>query len=528
MAGENPKYISVRSRMKAFSFNLIIVIIYLVIGAAIIMAIEKPLEKDGRKATWEKLGTLKIDGGIPLNADHPNAAKFRETLAGDIGCSIKEPGSDYDFDFTGSLFFALTVVTTIGYGNFVPADGVGQFFVAVYSILGLSIILNFMFQSSTIWVELVRGVMQRCCTRGAAASEEVDEFEADITFEKVNRSGSGAIDARELKRCLQYLHGDDSIDESIVAYCMMKADKDKKGSLDRDEFLNALLVYYQVKMELPQGASVLHTGVAVVGIFIWIMAWGVCISAQEGWTLRQGMWYGFVTLTTIGFGDLAPETHLGRLQAFGFIFLGLGMVTWLVSSVYEIWRKYHFWKLQRLYEKGIIGDKYLTVRGHVFRSPLGDPSRPLRWKGFFFQSNASRKPTLSREYQRLISTSGAPPPEPAATSSKKGPKEPISVGEDVELGHMGGDYKPLVDEGSSPRSKEKKDEPLSPRLKSSKKPGAKPREESSDALNGSRNKPESPPKRVKAKAAKKESSPKQDPLIPSEPSAPASPNGSDL
>ncbi|MDO5720000.1 MAG: potassium channel family protein [Actinomycetaceae bacterium] len=58
-------------------------------------------------------------------------------------------------------------------------------------------------------------------------------------------------------------------------------------------------------------------------------------------TFPEALWWAFVTITTVGYGDFAPVTHQGRLVATGMMIFGvalLGTVTatlasWLVESV---------------------------------------------------------------------------------------------------------------------------------------------------------------------------------------------------
>lgn len=48
---------------------------------------------------------------------------------------------------------------------------------------------------------------------------------------------------------------------------------------------------------------------------------------EPNFTFPDALWWSIVTLTTVGYGDLAPRTPLGRLIAVIIMFLGIGLLT---------------------------------------------------------------------------------------------------------------------------------------------------------------------------------------------------------
>ncbi|MBQ0719058.1 MAG: potassium channel family protein [Gammaproteobacteria bacterium] len=68
--------------------------------------------------------------------------------------------------------------------------------------------------------------------------------------------------------------------------------------------------------------------------FIVIVMAGILMSALEPNINGplEGIWWAWVTITTVGYGDVVPKTHAGRAFASIIIFLGLGLFAALTAS----------------------------------------------------------------------------------------------------------------------------------------------------------------------------------------------------
>lgn len=55
----------------------------------------------------------------------------------------------------------------------------------------------------------------------------------------------------------------------------------------------------------------------------------------EGWSWIDSLYFSVITLTTIGYGDFAPQTDLGKLFTIVYIILGLGIILTFINTVYK-------------------------------------------------------------------------------------------------------------------------------------------------------------------------------------------------
>lgn len=55
----------------------------------------------------------------------------------------------------------------------------------------------------------------------------------------------------------------------------------------------------------------------------------------EGWGLLDSLYFSVITLTTVGYGDLAPTTADGKVFTMLYIFAGIGIILGFVNTVAE-------------------------------------------------------------------------------------------------------------------------------------------------------------------------------------------------
>lgn len=64
-----------------------------------------------------------------------------------------------------------------------------------------------------------------------------------------------------------------------------------------------------------------------------VVVGGVLIHFAEGMKLSDGLWWAFVTTTTVGYGDISPSTGAGRAIAIVLMITGIGLLGTLTSTI---------------------------------------------------------------------------------------------------------------------------------------------------------------------------------------------------
>jgi len=67
-------------------------------------------------------------------------------------------------------------------------------------------------------------------------------------------------------------------------------------------------------------------------LLVLIVALGVVAGLVEGWSLQESVYFSFVSGLTIGYGDFAPKTLLGRALAITIGVSGV-LVTALIAAI---------------------------------------------------------------------------------------------------------------------------------------------------------------------------------------------------
>ncbi|XP_055053016.2 LOW QUALITY PROTEIN: potassium channel, subfamily K, member 7 [Misgurnus anguillicaudatus] len=128
-------------RAHALTFLIITYGLFIICGAVVFMILEEPEENDLVEQVRELKARFLADNRC-VEERSLDELLTKVLSASRRGVAVLKSDSDQcNFDFTSSLFFVITFLTTTGYGTTMPLSDEGRAFCVVYCLVGIPITL---------------------------------------------------------------------------------------------------------------------------------------------------------------------------------------------------------------------------------------------------------------------------------------------------------------------------------------------------------------------------------------------------
>ncbi|XP_052771281.1 uncoordinated protein 58-like isoform X1 [Mya arenaria] len=343
---------------------IIILIAYTALGAAIFMAVESYHEQKYKSNITDIRKNL-ITQLVQSVNQVQDVNKFRadtSKLLVDYESAIREAiKNDVTTDSTvevwtywGSLFFVWTVYTTIGYGNIYPVTGIGRVLTIVYASVGIPLALLLLAELGKVFtrgLKFLWAFVRRYYYTGyfrKVRSTLQDKYQVTKSdFKKTRSSSAPAL--------VEQAHVEAGEADSLKAKSLQSLDDEAAAAAagQRSRSSSKVVYGYEVDDEFN-----LPISIAIGILFVYIMLGATMYTIWEDWTFIESFYFVFVSLSTIGFGDVLPAHQKFFIISSIYMFVGLSLVSMCINVAIEFFNSMSKRAKQKMGEaKRKIGDK---------------------------------------------------------------------------------------------------------------------------------------------------------------------------
>ncbi|XP_024943239.1 two pore potassium channel protein sup-9 [Cephus cinctus] len=295
-----------------------LVVGYTIAGAFVFTAIEgkHSLKRSGDVARlryftasnlWEvTLEENTIRESVWRNRVRAILKKYQKDIVEAIRNGYDGTEDNKQWSFAGAFLYSLTVITTIGYGNISPRTEWGKVVTIVYAIAGMPLFLLYLSNIGDILARSFKWTYARCCLcrcrrkpRGAGAPPPRDA--ARMNQWQIVKVHGGELETSSIEQ----------EDSSSGGVAEDEEDEDEDDDDDEDSYD-------------PQQVTVPLT--LCLAIMVGYVCGGALLfSKWEVWDFLDGSYFCFISLSTIGFGDIVPGDEIYSSEGFELSFVFCSM-----------------------------------------------------------------------------------------------------------------------------------------------------------------------------------------------------------
>ncbi|NP_001177236.2 potassium channel subfamily K member 18 [Danio rerio] len=332
-------------------FLILSLVLYAVLGALVFRAIEYT---NPRNESEEILSIVQKVMEIVQN--HTDASEQKHLINKakyilDDYCYEKE--RDHGWTFFASLFFCCTVFTTVGYGRIYPLTSKGKVACVLYAMVGIPLMLLVISDVGDLLAVLLSKAYTRlnlffrrwighqswrlqshektsALPQAQADTDGTYKFNQDVVVLETTNNQQVIQTRSSIRRGSFQLRNNKEIFDRIIVRESFRI----KGTLSKSCSCPELDRVPTPKDELFNdiGQEMEQLDVPLLVILLMVFAYMViCSQILKCWEKQMdhsdAFYFTFITLTTIGFGDIVPEHPKFFMVTFLFIITGMAIMS---------------------------------------------------------------------------------------------------------------------------------------------------------------------------------------------------------
>ena len=212
-----------------------------------------------------------------------------------------------------TTYFVFITILTIGYGDVVPTTDAGKSYVIVFILVGAclgSVILGYVAE----WVLATQERVLEAVARRRARMMSADVSKIRDRLRDPTRRSVGAAERGESAKTASDARRETANDD--VSRETSSPDADASADANNLPVMKALFT-----------------------VLFFTTVGALSMMAIESLSFTDAFYWAVVTVTTVGYGDVAPRTDAGKLFVCFFATFAVGTVGWAISTIAEVYIK---------------------------------------------------------------------------------------------------------------------------------------------------------------------------------------------
>ncbi|XP_028137539.2 uncharacterized protein LOC114332032 isoform X1 [Diabrotica virgifera virgifera] len=287
----------------------------------------KRVKRDFIDLLWSKSHNLREDDWKSLFRN--KLKTFEEELHAAHEAGMTSYSGQRSWSFLNSVVYALTIVTTIGYGHLYPSTTTGRALTIVYAIVGIPLFLIALTDFGKLFTRAIKFLWSfvrrlyytgscRKVRKSATASEifkGAQMMYGIATFRRPSKDPSAESAASPFSTDITSIKPMSSHDTVISA-------------MSEDTPTTPDLSTFEIDDEFNLPISV---ALFILVAYMFIGALVYC--AWEGWEFFTSFYFVFISLSTIGFGDFIPAQPVVLIVSIVYLVFGLALMSMCINVV---------------------------------------------------------------------------------------------------------------------------------------------------------------------------------------------------